>query len=68
MFKHMSMFLRTRKPSQCRVKHMKNMRKYGSVDGCIRGFVAKTPNFYEKYEKVKQFLLLLDDRAYCGDF
>lgn len=64
----MSVFIKTRNPSQCRIRHMKTMKKFGGIDECIQNYASLHPHFYEKYERIKDYLQLLEDRAYCGDF
>lgn len=68
MYKHMSMFMRTRNPTQCRIRHMKTLKKYGGIQNSIQVYTSLRPHFYEIYEKTKDYLQLIEDRAYCGDF
>lgn len=68
MFKHMSIFIKSRNASQCRIRHIKTLKKYGSIDECLNNYISNNPKFQEKYDKIKPYLQILEDRAYCGDF
>lgn len=68
MYKHMSMFIKTRNPTQCRIRHMKTLKKFGGIQESIENFTSVRPHFYQIYEKSKDYLQLIEDRAYCGDF
>lgn len=68
MFKHMSVFIKSRNANQCRIRHIKTLKKYGGIDECLQNYISSSPQFAQNYEKVKPYLQILEDRAYCGDF
>lgn len=46
MYKHMSMFIKTRNPTQCRIRHMKTLKKFGGIQESIENFTSVRPHFY----------------------